>query len=121
MQAPSAILPSARTQGQRRAALAQSVPAPQVIATALEQAGVEAGFKPQLFAAFFERLPRMLDPDERLTLDGFRAHGLGDVMDRLIARTADGWMLATYAFPKSLGRTRRYCNQSWRRLVATWW
>ena len=101
VQAPSAILPSARTQGRRRAVLAQSVPAAQVIATALEQAGVEAGFKPQLFAAFFERLPRMLSPDEQLTLDGFRTHGLGDVMDRLIARTDGGWMLATYAFPKT--------------------
>ena len=98
-QAPSALLPSERTQRERLDQIAGAVPALDVVRAALETSGVEAGFRPQSFTGFSARLDRMLDPSQRLSRDGFEQHGLGDVMDRLIVRTGDGWQLATYAFP----------------------
>jgi uncharacterized protein len=105
VQAPSALLPSERTQRERLDAIVKAVPAPGAVRAALEQSGVEAGFRPQSFAGFAARLDRMLDGSQRLTREGFEAHGLGDVMDRLIVPANDGWLLATYAFPASTGES----------------
>ena len=98
-QAPSALLPSERTQRERLDQIARSVRAPELVRAALETSGVEAGFRPQSFPGFAARLDRMLDPSQRLSREGFDQHGLGDVMDRLAVATDDGWRLATYAFP----------------------
>jgi len=100
VQSPSALLPSARTQAERRKVIA-NVPPADTLGAALEEAGVAAGFKSGTFTNFSARLARMLDHEQSLTLDGYKAHGLGDVMDRLITRSDAGWMLATYAFPKT--------------------
>jgi uncharacterized protein len=101
VQTPSALLPSARTQTARREAFSRELPTAEVLGQSLEQAGVAAGFKPGALTSFSERLARMLDPRQQLTIEGFTSHGLGDVIDRLVARTDAGWTLATYAFPKS--------------------
>ena len=56
---------------------------------------------PVSFEPFVERLPTLLDGGQRLTYDGYVAHGLGDLLGRFVARDGDGWLLATYAFPSS--------------------
>src|SRR5207244_2044649 len=48
---------------------------------------------------FAARLPRLLDPNARITYDGYSAHGLSDIVQRFVTKDASGWTLATYVFP----------------------
>lgn len=99
IQGPSALLPSTATLRARQARIRDAhLAAPEVL-THLEAAAADAGFRPQTFAPFAERLPRLLDPPASVDVDGYQSHGLGDLIDRFVVRTADGWMTATYAFP----------------------
>jgi predicted RND superfamily exporter protein len=47
----------------------------------------------------------MLDSSERITYDGYVAHGFGDLLDRLVVRNTQTWTLATYVFPSGPGQT----------------
>ena len=100
-QAPTALLPSGRTQADRLERVRASVQDVDAVRVALEEAAVDAGFRPQSFERFTERLPRMVQPDQMITWEGFGAHGLQDVIERLVVRTDGGWSLATYVFPKT--------------------
>jgi uncharacterized protein len=100
-QAPAALLPSTATQIARLRTARTRVQDVDAVRAALETAAVSAGFRPQSFERFTERLPRMLSPDTLLTWDGFAAHGLQDLVSRFVARQPDGWSLATYVFPKT--------------------
>ena len=59
------------------------------------------------FDPFAERLPRLLDTGERLTYEGYVAHGLGDLVDRFVTHDAGRWSLATYVFPSDPAQTAR--------------
>ena len=61
---------------------------PDTVRASLERARVASDFTPGAFDPFAERLPRLLDPSERLSYDGYVAHGLGDLLDRFIVRDA---------------------------------
>jgi uncharacterized protein len=100
MQAPSALLPSRRTQQVRLKIVRSGMPALDRARADLENAATEAGFHAQAFDSFLERLGRMASA-EPLTRDGFAAHRLDDVIGRLIGRDGDSWLLATYAFPET--------------------
>jgi predicted exporter len=78
-----------------------------VVRASLERARVAGDFTPGAFEPFAARLPRLLDPVERLTYDGYVAHGLRDLLDRFIVREGDRWTLATYVFPSSAEQTAR--------------
>ena len=101
LQAASGLLPSARMQRTR---------AEQVAAAGLSAAGVErnlasaaadAGFRADAFSPFLERVPQLLQPDQRLTFEGYRAHGLGDLVARFVARSGAEWLVVSYAEPAS--------------------
>lgn len=102
VQAPSSLLPSEVKQAARRAVIQRDLPDVEVMKASLEKAGVDAGFRPHSFESFSGRLARIVDAGQMLTWEGFAEHGLRDVINRLIARRDNQWMLATYAFPKSL-------------------
>jgi uncharacterized membrane protein YdfJ with MMPL/SSD domain len=78
---------------------------PDVVRASLERARVAGDFTPGAFEPFAARLPRLLDPAERLTYDGYVAHGLRDLLDRFVVRENDRWTLATFAFPSSPEQT----------------
>ena len=99
MHAPSTLLPSDRTQEARRRAVQQGLPATAVLRTSLETATAEAGFRPDAFESFVERLPRLTAPTQRISWDAFAEHGFDDIARRFIARDGDRWTLASYAFP----------------------
>jgi predicted RND superfamily exporter protein len=99
--APTIVLPSQRTQRERRRQIQAHVPDPGAVLAALDRSAADAGFRPGSFARFSQRLPRMLDSENTLTYDGYRDHGLDDMVNRFVAQRHDRWLLATYAFPQS--------------------
>jgi predicted exporter len=99
-QAASALLPSQATQAARAEAVRRSGISPDHVSRLLAREGEEAGFKAGSFDPFLSRLPRLLDGAQRLTVDGYEDHGLGDLIGRFAAKTSDGWLLASYAFPR---------------------
>ena len=100
VQAPSALLPSARTQRQRQDSIRTRGLSPDRAAAALAAAERDEGFRAGSFDPFRSRLAALLDPDLRLTYDGYVSHGLGDLIGRFVRKDGNRWLLATYAFPR---------------------
>jgi predicted RND superfamily exporter protein len=100
MQAPASLLPSQQTQRARQALIRSRAGAADGVGTVLAQAERAEGYNPGSFDPFRERLASILDPELRLSYDGFHSHGLSDVIGRFVARQGDRWLLATYVFPK---------------------
>ena len=101
MQRASALLPSRAAQRARAEAIATAVDSPAAVSATIEQAAIAEGFRPHSFRPFEERLPRLLARDAHVTYQGYAEHGLGDVIDRFVAKDRDGWLLVSYAFPSS--------------------
>ena len=98
--APALLLPSEATQAQRASRIARDLPGTDAIRAGLSRAGQSAGFRPDTFEPFFERLPRLRDAEQRLTFDGYASAGLGDVIGRFVTRAGESWTVATYLFPQ---------------------
>jgi len=62
-------------------------------------AGERAGFRPDTFAPFLERLPRVIDPEQRITYDGLLQHGLGPIIGRFVTRVNGEYRGVTYIYP----------------------
>jgi uncharacterized protein len=107
VQPPTRMLPSASSQARTVARIGQTQVSHAGVRAALERARVAGDFTPGAFDPFSARLPRLLDPAERLTYDGYVAHGLGDLIDRFIVRDAHRWTLATYVFPSNADQASR--------------
>jgi uncharacterized protein len=101
IQPATALLPSAVTQSRRAAIVGASGLSPASVHAGLTRAAEEAGFRADSFDPFRARVSRLLDGTGRLTFEDYRAHGLGDLVDRFVAKTATGWLIASYAFPSS--------------------
>jgi hypothetical protein len=99
--APSSLLPAAATQDATARRIAEKAIEPRRVAADLAAASAAAGFKPGTFDPFAATLPRLLDPQARLTYDGFVEHGLADLLDRSIVRQGDRWTVVTYLYPTS--------------------
>ncbi len=57
--------------------------------------------RPDAFAPFLERTPRLLDPSSRVTFEGYQQHGLGELLSPYIVRTPGGFAMAAYVHPRS--------------------
>jgi predicted exporter len=99
VQAPTMLLPSDAAQTLTAAAIQKAALTPDGVRASLEQARAAAGFKPGSFDPFVSRLAVMFDTSQRLTYDGYMAHGLADVVNRFVVRRNSDWLLVTYAFP----------------------
>jgi hypothetical protein len=94
----STLLPSRARQAEIRARLTEA-PSVAAVVGALDREAAAAGFKPQAFRPFIDRVPRLLAPDQALTFEDFHRHGLGDLLERFVVHDANRWTLASYAFP----------------------
>ena len=94
---PSVLLPSEAVQRQRRARLASLDDARAGLADAVDTAGDAAGFVAGTFAPFRERLTRVLDPAQSLTLESLDARGFGELAGRFIRREGSDFLVVTYA------------------------
>jgi predicted exporter len=101
IQTPSMLLPSNARQAAVRARVAQEHFSPEAIVTGLRREAIDAGFKADAFEPFEQRIPRLTDPGASVTAEGYAEHGLGDLLDRFVAREGANWVLATYVFPKT--------------------
>jgi predicted RND superfamily exporter protein len=100
-QTPALLLPSERAQARMSERIRESRLSPDAVRARLERAEIAEGFKPGTFEPFAARLPQVLDANARLTYEGYRAHGLGDLIERFVVRTGDRWTLVSYAFPSA--------------------
>ena len=98
-QPATSLLPSERTQQARLTRIRREINDIEEVRGHVERAAARAGFKPNTFDGFAQRLPVLVGSDELITWDGYVRHDLDDVAGRFVARTDDGWSLATYAFP----------------------
>jgi hypothetical protein len=106
-QLPSRLLPSVEAQADTARRLAAARLSADAVRASLERAGAAEGFRPGAFDPFVERLPQLLDPQQRLTYEGYLSHGLGDLVERFIVRRDEGWTLVSYVFPSSEDEARR--------------
>ena len=66
------------------------------------QAGAgRAGFRREAFQPFIDRLPRLLDPDARITHEGLLSHGLDPIVSRFLTHREGRYLAATYLYPQS--------------------
>lgn len=100
-QTPARLLPSELAQVRVGERIRESRLSPDAVRARLERAAIAEGFKPGTFEPFAARLPQVLDANARLTYDGYRAHGLGDLIERFVVRAGDRWTLVSYAFPSA--------------------
>jgi hypothetical protein len=107
VQSPTQLLPSAASQARTVQQIGKTQLSAETVRAALERARVAGDFTPDAFAPFSARLPRLLDPSERLSYGGYLSHGLGDLIDRFIVLEGGRWTLATYVFPANADRASR--------------
>lgn len=98
---PSLLLPPATSQERTVAQLTKSGIDPIQVSRRLEEAAVRAGFRPQSFQPFVEHLPKLLDPSQRLTLDGYQVHGLDGLLSHHIIHKDARYITVTYLYPRT--------------------
>jgi predicted RND superfamily exporter protein len=68
----------------------------------IQAAAARTGFRPDTFAPFLERVPRLLDPNERISYDGLMTHGLESIVSRFIVRRDGRYQAVTYLYPQQI-------------------
>jgi predicted RND superfamily exporter protein len=84
IESPAIFIPSERSQRETLARVSAAGLTADRVREGLAAASRDAGFREGSFEPFLSRLPALLDPSERLTLEGYRAHGLGDLLSRFV-------------------------------------
>jgi predicted RND superfamily exporter protein len=93
---PSRLLPPADEQMRTSDLLRASATKVPAFQTHLRAAAFDVGFQPGAFDQFAARLPQLLNPDQRLTYEGYVQHGLTDLVSHFVARTGAGFMTVAY-------------------------
>jgi uncharacterized protein len=93
---PGHLLPPIDEQVETGRILSSVAPNLPAIQARLRAIALDIGFRPGVLDAFIERLPRLVDPEQRLTYQGYLDHGLGDILSRYVARGKDGYTTVTY-------------------------
>jgi predicted exporter len=99
IQSPTQLLPSQAEQAERAGRIRAAGLSPDGVRHTLQDAAAAAGFRPEAFQPFSDRLPQLLDAGSRLTLEGYAANGLNDLVGRFVVRDGDRWLTAAYLFP----------------------
>lgn len=94
-------LPTAASQASVADLITRSGVSPADVRWRVANAAEAAGFRPDAFAPFLERTPRLLDPSSRVTFEGYQQHGLGELLSPYIARTPGGFAMAAYVHARS--------------------
>jgi hypothetical protein len=94
-------LPTSASQASVADVMTQSGLSPADLRGRVANAAEAAGFRPDAFAPFLERTPRLLDPSSRVTFEGYKQHGLGELLSPYIAPTPGGFAMAAYVHPRS--------------------
>ncbi len=100
---PDAWLPPTPAQDAVRQLLGRTRLAAPSVAAEFTREATAAGFRPGTFRAFLDRLPRMLDPSQRLTFEGLVQHKLTPLVSHFAVRLPTGYMVAVYLYPRKPG------------------
>jgi predicted RND superfamily exporter protein len=93
---PSRMLPPLEEQDATGRALATASEQIATIQTRVRRRAEEVGFRSGALDDFIERLPRLLDPGQRLTYQGYLDHGLADLVSRFVVHDSAGYTSAAY-------------------------
>jgi predicted RND superfamily exporter protein len=97
-----ALLPPLAEQEARAARVsAAGLPHPDALVRQVSDIASRVGFVEGTFDAFAARVPRLLDPAARITLEELREHGLTDMVNRSIVQTESGFAAVAYAYPRT--------------------
>jgi predicted RND superfamily exporter protein len=105
LQSPAALLPPQAVQDGRARRVQDAGLEVERARADLEYTTKSAGFREGAFAPFDDRLPRLLDPRQRLTYDGYLQRGLEDVLAPLVRTTTRGFSTVAYAFPTNMAQS----------------
>jgi predicted exporter len=94
------MLPPAREQARVSEALRRSGVTKTQVEQDVEAAAKQVGFRAGTFGPFFDRLPRLLDPEARVTYDGLIEHGLGSITSRFVTFHDGRFKMVTYVYPQ---------------------
>jgi uncharacterized protein len=100
-QPASVLLPSDETQASRAAIVGGAGLSVESVNAGLARAAATTGFRADSFDPFRQRVSRVLDTTQRLTIDGYQSHGLGGSVERFAAKSPKGWLVASYVFPST--------------------
>ena len=107
LDSPVAMLPPLAEQDARAALVAAAgLPGSDTLVQRVNDIASRVGFVDGTFDAFAARLPRLLDPATRITLEGLHEHGLTDIVSRSIVRTERGLAAVAYAYPRTEQQAR---------------
>jgi uncharacterized protein len=101
MSSPVSLLPAQAEQAQAADEIRAAGLSPATVASALAAEAARAGFRPDTFRPFLDRLPELLDPGQRLTFDGYKAHGLEDALSRHVSIVDHDVMTVSYIYPRT--------------------
>ena len=104
---PTGLLPPRSRQDAARQAMRDAGLQPGTVAGRLRAAAAAAGFRPDAFAGFERRLPRLLDSGASLTVDGYVSAGLTDLIERYVTSTPGGYMTVAFAYPRDSDESAR--------------
>jgi predicted exporter len=94
------MLPSERSQAEVGRVIRESGVTGEGAREGIQTAAKSAGFRPDTFAPFLDRIPRLLDPAERITYDGLVRHGLDQIVSRFLIRRNRSYEAVTYLYPQ---------------------
>jgi uncharacterized protein len=94
------MLPSARVQAAVGRAILDGRLSSGDVQRQVETAAKQVGFRSDTFVPFFNRLPRLLDSEARISYDGLIAHGLGSVVSHFIIDREGRYTAVTYLYPQ---------------------
>ncbi|HEV3141176.1 MAG TPA: MMPL family transporter, partial [Vicinamibacterales bacterium] len=92
------LLPSAREQMRVAQVIRAARTTSSDVQGAIRAAAARTGFRPDTFVPFLERVPRLLDPNERITYDGLMTHGLESIVSRFVVRRDGRYQAVTYLY-----------------------
>jgi predicted RND superfamily exporter protein len=96
----SLLLPPAQAQRAVSAHIRETGASAAETAAAIRAAAERAGFRPDALGPFLLRLPRLLDPEARITYDGLIEHGLGSIVSRWVVPQHGRYAVVTYLYPQ---------------------
>jgi predicted RND superfamily exporter protein len=94
------LLPSAREQTRVAQVIRATGTTSGGVQRDIQVAAARTGFRPDTFVPFLEHVPRLLNPDERISYDGLMAHGLESIVSRFVVRRDGRYQAVTYLYPK---------------------
>jgi predicted RND superfamily exporter protein len=94
------LLPPAGVQGAVSQQIRRAGASASETAGAIRAAAERAGFRPDALGKFLERLPRLVDPEARITYDGLIEHGLESIVSRFVVRRNGRYAAVTYLYPQ---------------------